>query len=105
MAVTPDGVITGFGCGAASTKDQPLATTFFAVRHTPHVRLPSVGQAAAGPYVVDTGFEGADNHDMWTTHYQARVICPPRRTTYHPWSKAWQRWHASVALIYIGDKW
>src|SRR5262249_43798208 len=32
LAVNPRGVITGFGCGAASTKDQPLADTFFALR-------------------------------------------------------------------------
>ncbi len=99
MAVTPDGVITGFGYGAASTKDQPLADTFFAVRHTPHVHMPSVGDPAYGPYVVDTGFEGAANHDRWMMHYQAQVICPPRRTSHHPWSKAWRRWHASVRQI------
>ena len=29
LAVNPTGVITGCGCGAASTKDQPLAETFF----------------------------------------------------------------------------
>jgi hypothetical protein len=34
-AVEPTGVITGFCFGAASTADQPLAETFFAVRATP----------------------------------------------------------------------
>ena len=29
VAVSPKGVITGFGFGAASTKDQPIAETFF----------------------------------------------------------------------------
>ena len=46
MAVTPDGVITGFGCGAASTTDQALADTFFAVRHMPHAPLSSAGHVA-----------------------------------------------------------
>ncbi|HLV99084.1 MAG TPA: hypothetical protein VKT82_10455 [Ktedonobacterales bacterium] len=32
MAATPGGVITGFGFAAASTKDQPLAETFFVAR-------------------------------------------------------------------------
>jgi hypothetical protein len=32
LAVNPVGVITGFGFGAASTKDQPLVDTFFALR-------------------------------------------------------------------------
>lgn len=96
MAVTPDGVITGFGFGAASTKDQPLADTFFALRHTLNGSVASVGRRAYGPYVVDTGFEGNDNQVKWTTWYQAQVICPPRRTSRHPWSKAWRRWHAGL---------
>jgi hypothetical protein len=32
LAVTPVGAMTGFGFGAASTKAQPLAETFFALR-------------------------------------------------------------------------
>ncbi len=99
LAVTPDGVITGFGFGAASTKDQPLADTFFALRHAPLQRMPSAGQSAYGPYVVDTGFEGADNHQAWAARYQAQVLCPPRRTSHRPWSNAWRRWHARVRQI------
>jgi hypothetical protein len=48
MAVNPVGVITGFGFGPVSTKDQPLADTFFAVRRYSHLRLPSVGAPAWG---------------------------------------------------------
>ncbi len=96
LAVTPHRVITGFGFGTASTKDQPLAETFFALRHTPSAHLPSVGHPAAGPYVADTGFEGATNHAHWAAAYQAEVICPPRRTSHRPWSRAWRRWHASI---------
>jgi hypothetical protein len=43
LAVNPMGVITGFGFGPASTTDQPLAETFFALRRYPHLGLPSVG--------------------------------------------------------------
>ena len=32
MAVNPVGVVTGFGFGPASSKDQPLAATFLALR-------------------------------------------------------------------------
>jgi len=99
LAVTPSGVITGFGFGAASTKDQPLADTFFALRHTPNCSLPSVGQPASGPYVVDTGFEGTANHHHWAAAYHAHVICPPRRSSQRPWSKAWRRWVASIRQI------
>ncbi len=56
VAVDPVGVVTGFGFAPASTKDQPLAEkTFFAVRHRPNHRLPSVGSVASGPYVADKG--------------------------------------------------
>jgi hypothetical protein len=62
LAVNPVGVITGFGFGSASVKDQPLADTFFALRRWPHPRVPNVGAPAPGPYVVDKGFEGQVNH-------------------------------------------
>ena len=38
VAVDPAGVITGFGFASASTKDQPLAETFFALRARPNPR-------------------------------------------------------------------
>jgi hypothetical protein len=52
-AVDPTGVITGFCFAAASTADQQLAETFFAVRARPNERLISVGSAAGGPYIAD----------------------------------------------------
>jgi hypothetical protein len=70
-AVNPVGVITGFGLGPASTKDQPLAETFFALRRHPHPGLPSVGAPACGPYVVDKGFEGQANQQTWWQAYGA----------------------------------
>src|SRR5499426_1192632 len=81
LAVSPVGVITGFGFGAASTKDQPLAETFFALRRWPHPRVPSVGAPAQGPYVVDKGFEGQANQAMWRQTYGAQGICPPKRNS------------------------
>jgi len=48
VAATPGGLITGFGFAGASTKDQPLAETFFATRKAPHPRLPSVGASVCG---------------------------------------------------------
>ena len=65
MAVNPVGVIPGFGFGPASTKDPPLAETFFALRRHPHLGLLSVGAPACGPYVVDKGFEGQANQQTW----------------------------------------
>ena len=99
LAVTPVGVITGFGCGAASTKDQPLAETFFALRRAPQLGLASVGEPARSPYVVDKGFEGEANHTAWWTTYGAQVICPPKRNSKRPWPKPWRRWLAGVRQI------
>ena len=45
VATDPTGVVTGFGFCAASIADQQAAETFFAVRHRPNPRLPSVGSA------------------------------------------------------------
>lgn len=43
LAVNPIGVITGFGFSSASTKDSPLAETFFALRACPDPRVTSFG--------------------------------------------------------------
>jgi Transposase DDE domain len=100
VAVDAKGVITGFGFACASTKDQPLAETFFALRARPDRRLPSAGSAASGPYVVDKGFEGEDNHQRWLDRYGARVICPPKRHgRKRSWPKGLRRWAASIRQI------
>lgn len=100
VAVAPTGVITGFGFAPASTKDQPLAETFFALRAQPNPRLKSMGSAASGPYVVDKGFEGGDNHRRWRNRYGARVICSPKRNgRKRKWPKGLRRWAASIRQI------
>ena len=100
LAVAPTGVITGFGFASASTKDQPLAETFFALRARPDPRLGSAGSAATGLYVVDKGFEGEDNHRRWLDRYGARVICPPKRDgRKRSWPKRLRRWAASIRQI------
>ena len=67
LAVTPTGVLTGLGCGAASPKEQPLAATFFALRRLPQPELASVGAPTQSPSVVNKGFEGPANHTAWWT--------------------------------------
>lgn len=100
VAVDPTGVITGFGFAGASTKDQPLAETFFALRCEPNPRAPSVGSAAAGPYVTDKGFEGEENYRRWLECYGARLVCPPRRKgRRRRWPKRLRRWAASIRQI------
>ena len=96
LAVNPVGVSTGFGWGAASPKEQPLAETFFALRRSPQPGLASVGGPARSPYGVDKGFEGEANHTAWWTTYGAQVIGPPRRNSKRPWPKPWRRWLAGI---------
>jgi hypothetical protein len=99
MAVNPRGVITGFGFGPASAKDQPLAETLFALRQQPHPRCRGVGKPALGPYICDKGFEGQAAHTHWWYDYGAQVMCPPKRNSRHPWSKRARRWLAGVRQI------
>jgi hypothetical protein len=100
VATDPTGVITGFGFSAASATDQQVAETFFAIRHRPNSRLPSVGSPAAGPYVADKGFEGEENHRRWLDRYGARIIHPPKRNSRkRSWPKRLRRWVASIRQI------
>jgi hypothetical protein len=99
MAVNPVWVITGFGFGPASAKDQPLTATFFALRRHPQPGLPSVDAPACGPYVVDKGFAGQANQQTWWQAYGAQVICPPKRNSRAPWPKRLRRWLAGVRQI------
>jgi hypothetical protein len=102
VAADPTGIITGFGFGPASTKDQQLAETFFALRHRPDPRLASVGSSAASEpyYVVDKGFEGEERHQRWADHYGVRVVCPPKRNSRkRSWSKQLRRWVAGLRQI------
>ena len=99
-AVDPTGGITGFCFGAASTAEQQLAESFFAVRAQPNPRLISVGSISAGPYITDKGFEGAENHLRWLESYGAQVIHPPKRNSRKKsWSKRLRRWVAGIRQI------
>ena len=69
LSVNPEGVITGFSFAPASVKDQTLAEDFFAFRHAPHPRLPTLGEPAWGCYVVDKGFEGQAAAQRWRDDY------------------------------------
>jgi hypothetical protein len=100
VATDPTGVVTGFGFCAASAADQQVAETFFAVRHRPNSRLPSVGSAfSSGAYVADKGFEGEENHRRWQESYGVRIILPPKRNSRKPWPKRLRRWVARIRQI------
>ena len=97
--VNPSGIITGFGFAPANVQDRPLAETFFALRHTPHPALQSVGQPAHCPYVADKGFAGKHCQQHWREDYGAQVITSPRRNSKTPWPKAMRRWLARIRQI------
>ena len=99
LSVTPQGVITGFGFGPASTAEQNLADTFFALRAHPAPHLATVGAPAQGVYVTDKGFEGRDRHRHWREAYGAVVVCPPKRNSRHPWPRNERRGLASLRQI------
>jgi Transposase DDE domain len=101
VATDPTGVVMGFGFCAASAADQEVAETFFATRHRPNPRLPSVGTAFySGPYVADKGFEGEENHRRWLECYGARIIHPPKRNSLkRSRPKPLRRWVAGIRQI------
>jgi len=99
FSVTPSGVITGFGFGQGSEKDQPLAETFFAVRHCPDARLPTIGKPALGPYIADSGFIGAKRQQLWASLYHAQVITIPSLPSPHSWPKKLRRWFYGIRQI------
>lgn len=97
LATYPSGVITGFALAPASTKEQPFAETFFALRAFPHPRCPSVGHLYRGRYyVMDNGFEGQENRQRWAEQYGVWAVYPPKRTAQNPWPKALRRWLAGL---------
>jgi hypothetical protein len=110
VSATPQGVITGYGFGPGSLKDQTLAETFFGLRATNASLLPSVGNAKSEYYVLDKGFEGQPRHVHWRDDYGAKVVCAPKRSrnplTEPKWPKALRRWLASVRQIIetVNDK-
>jgi len=101
-AVTPQGVLTGFGVGPGNAKEQALTEVFLAARADARLAtaLPSVGQharaSAPGCYVADAGFHGQAAHARWAARYAAQVVTPPGgnwlRTSRERWPRAWRRW-------------
>lgn len=98
-AIDPDGIVTGYAVAPASTKEQPYADDFLAARALPEVRLPMVGDRAAGPYLADRGFEGRERHRHWYRDFGAEVLVPPRNDRKQTWPADWRAWHAHLRQI------
>jgi hypothetical protein len=83
VAVTPEGIVTGWGVAPASVNDRVMADHLFAAR-TGDVPLPSAGRLASGVYLADTGFAGRTCQRDWQQRWGAEVVAPaspqsPRR--------------------------
>jgi hypothetical protein len=99
LAVTDDGVITGWVLAPANTNDHRVGDAFFALRHTPDARVPGVGPPGVGPYLTDTGFEGPVWHRHWQADYGAEVICAPQVKSKRAWAPEWKQWLAGLRQI------
>ncbi len=99
-AITPKGVITGFGFAPASTHDAPLAETFLALRARPSSRLQSCGKLACVPYVADRGFAGDALAARFRTCYAAEMITPPHhQRVWSWWSDPWRQWLSGLRQV------
>lgn len=101
-AVTPEGVITGYGEAPAASADARLAETLLAARAAPQPRLPEAGRARGGGYyVADTSFEGRRWLPHWRADYGAHVLCPPKRHQPFPlpWPRPLRRLHAGLRQV------
>jgi hypothetical protein len=98
FTATPNGIITGFGLGPASAKDQPLAETFLAARRFPSLGLPGAG-SYTDLYLMDTGFHGHKNHHHWRLDYHALVLCKPNPYDALAWDKPMRRWFSGLRQI------
>lgn len=99
IATTPHGAITGWGFGPANTNDRRLAETFFAVRESAQLGLPTVGTPIAHTYLADKGFAGIKWETRWRADYHAVVVAPPETTHRRSWPAEWRRWLAGKRQI------
>lgn len=99
-ASTAEGVITGFGLGPGSAKDQPMAEAFLAARAGEAPEWQWIGRAPTRRiYVLDKGFSGPHLHLEWNRAYGVEVFCAPQKGHGQPWPKALTRWVASLRQI------
>jgi hypothetical protein len=123
LSVTPQGTITGFVAGPASTEERWLAEALFAGRaqpldapwvgYPPHARRPAtgkpyvgpngplwprlgVGQQGSGAYLGDLGYAGEDWAAAWQARWGARVVT---KAAYPADDAVAQQAHASLRQI------
>jgi hypothetical protein len=85
------GVVTGWGCGTATTGERALAETLFACRAESHPALPSAGMTMGSCYLADMGFSGLEAQARWRELYDVVVVSPPQTRSKREWPAAWTR--------------
>jgi hypothetical protein len=93
-AVSPAGVITGFGAAPANENDRWLAETLFAARADCLPSLPCVGTPVGLCYLADSNFWGRTWLARWREQYGAPVLAKPQAGTRYRWPKWLRRWLA-----------
>lgn len=99
VSVTPEGVVSGWGVGPASTNDRALAETLLAQRATPDPALASAGTAASRVYVTDSGFAGEACEARLRGEHHAQLVAPPQPGSGRRWSRGERRWVAGKRQI------
>lgn len=98
LAVTPAGVVTGWGIAPGNEQDRLLADALLAERAAPEQALPSAGRPASGVYLADSGFAGRAARARWA-ELGADVLAPPQRGSGDRWAKPVRALHRSRRQI------
>lgn len=92
-AVSPRGVITGYGVASAAVKEHAMAEALFALRTQAPAPLPSAGRCLGGGYyVLDRGFSGPHRHQQWQQHFGVQIVCAPQAGHGQPWPRDQRLW-------------
>jgi hypothetical protein len=86
-AVTPSGVVTGWGIAPGNELDRALADALLAARAARAPTLASAGRPASGVYLADTGFAGREARARWAA-LGAEVLAPPQPDSAERWPAA-----------------
>jgi hypothetical protein len=99
LCTAVEGIVTGWGCGSATTSERALAETFFAGRAEPDPALSSVGTASGKAYLADMGFSGQECQARWRDQYGATVRSSPPTHAKAVWPPVGRRALARIRQI------
>jgi hypothetical protein len=99
VCTTPEGTVTGWGVGPASTGERALAATLLAHRAPPHPALASAGAVDSSVSRADGGFAGVTDEAHVQHERHAPLVAPPQLGSHRHWSRAERRWLAGPRHI------